>query len=67
MEWISVKDRLPKNESVGFVFDTEKGIRRDVYFSGFNGSWESENTLGYYVDEKNISHWMTFPTPPIVP
>jgi Protein of unknown function (DUF551) len=63
MEWISVKDRLPnKNESIGYVFDG-KEIRHNVYYHGFNGSWESENSLGYYVDE-NITHWMPLPNIP---
>jgi Protein of unknown function (DUF551) len=64
MEWISVKDRLPdKGEEVGYVFDG-KNIRRDVYAPGFNGKWETENSMGWYVTVENITHWMPLPEPP---
>jgi hypothetical protein len=63
MEWISVKDKLPrKNERVGYVFDG-KEIRYNVYYNRFNGIWESENIFGYYVNE-NITHWMRLPNIP---
>ena len=63
-EWISVEDRLPrKNESVGYTFDGKK-IRQDVYYPGYNGSWESEDDMGYCIDEKNITHWIPFPEAP---
>lgn len=65
MQWISVKDRLPnKGESVGYVFDG-KNIRHDVCFPGFNGEWESENSMGWYVTEKNITHWIPYPDIPV--
>ncbi len=64
MEWINVKDRIPGHrERVGYTFDG-KSIRTNVYYPGYNGFWESENSLGYYVDEKNITHWMPLPQPP---
>lgn len=63
-EWIRVKDRLPRKvESVGYVFDG-KDVRSDVYYPGFCGSWESENGIGWYTYEKNITHWMEIPKPP---
>ena len=63
MEWIKCSERLPgKNESVGYTFDG-KDIRNDVYYPGFNGNWESENSIGFYVNEDNITHWM--PLPPV--
>jgi len=62
-EWISVKDRLPeKNEIVGYVFDGT--IRFDVYYPGFCGSFESVNDFGFFVSEKNITHWMPLPELP---
>lgn len=65
-EWISVNDRLPNfGERVGYTYDG-KYIRIDVYYPGFNRSWESENSLGYSIDEKNITHWMPFPKKPIL-
>lgn len=65
-DWISVKDRLPnRNERVGYTFDAKKGIRNDVYFPGYNGSWESENALDFSIDEFNILYWMKFPERPV--
>jgi len=64
MEWIKCSERLPKKgESVGYTFDG-KNIRHDVGYPGFNGAWESENSAGWYVTEKNITHWMPLPEPP---
>jgi len=65
-EWISVKDRLPRlgvGERVGYVYDG-KNIRTDVYFPGYNGRWESENALGFYINENSITHWIPLPKPP---
>jgi hypothetical protein len=63
-KWIKCSDRLPsKNESVGYVFDG-KSIRSDVYYSGFNGSWEKKNSLGFYEDVKGITHWTPYPEIP---
>lgn len=64
MEWIKVEDRLPKyGELVGYTFDG-KNIRRDVYYPGFNKSWESVNSEGFYVSENNITHWIPIPGVP---
>lgn len=63
-KWISVKERLPsEDEVVGYVFDG-KDIRTDVFYPGYNNSWESCNSLDFYVDEKNITHWMPLPKKP---
>lgn len=64
-EWISVKDRLPsKNESVAFTWDGQE-IRTDVSYPGFNGTWECENSIGwYYAPERKITHWMPKPKKP---
>jgi hypothetical protein len=65
MEWIDVKERLPtKGESVGYTWDGKR-IRHDVTYPGYNGSWESENSMGWYIDEKNVTYWMPLPEPPI--
>lgn len=65
MEWISVKDRLPNpGERIGYTFDGSQ-IRHDVYYPGYNGSWESENSLGYFINENNITHWMPLPAKPV--
>ncbi len=64
MEWIKCSDRLPKhNEQVGYVYDGEK-IRRNVHYYGFNGSWETENSLGFYVEVPYVTHWMLYPDKP---
>lgn len=62
-EWINCNDRLPAlNQSVGYTFDGVN-IRTDVYHHGDNGSWEYENSLGYYVSV-NVTHWIPRPKPP---
>ncbi len=64
MNWIKIEDRLPKKgESVGYTYDG-KSIRRDVYYLGFNGTWESENSAGWYITEINITHWLPMPEAP---
>ena len=64
MEWVKCSDRLPtQGESVGYTYDG-KSIRHDVSYPGYNGSWESENSIGFYVDERNITHWMPLPQLP---
>ncbi len=63
-DWIKCSDKLPqKNELVGFSFDG-KTIRKDIYYPGFNGDWESVNSAGWYISEKNVTHWMPLPNPP---
>lgn len=55
MEWISVKDRLPKNGKYlvlsGFTTDYEVGITTSYYE---NGEWG----IG------SLTHWMPLPEPP---
>lgn len=64
MEWISVKDRLPLKECVGYVYDG-KIIRDDVYFERSEHKWEIHHKLDHCIDiTDSITHWMPLPNPP---
>lgn len=51
MEWISVKDRLPKKPMRCLVF--ERG--------GISISYYNE---GFYIGNNYVTHWMPLPEPP---
>lgn len=56
MEWISVKDRLPKKETNVMFFSTKDGI----YI--YNTSYVTWITA---IDRiHGITHWMPLPSPP---
>lgn len=59
-QWISVKDRLPRNYIEVMVFDA---IDRDMFLGaiGSSGEWEIPR---FRTDKLNITHWMPLPEPP---
>lgn len=66
MEWISVKDRMPKIGERVLVYDT---FWRDVYIlclmqnvNDGNIRWYNRDT-GWYVGD-DVTHWMPLPEPP---
>ena len=59
-QWISVKERLPRNYIEVIVFDA---ISRGMFLGaiGSSGEWEIP---GYRTDAFNFTHWMPLPEPP---
>jgi len=64
MEWISVKDRLPREPENYLVYDdiSERIGIREYYSNGFY-SIDSDGEDGLHTD--NITHWQPLPEPPI--
>ena len=59
-QWISVKERLPRNYIEVMVFDA---IDRSIFLGaiGYSGEWEIP---GFRTCRFNITHWMPLPEPP---
>lgn len=59
-QWISVKERLPRNYIEVLVFDA---IDREMFLGaiGSSGEWE---VPGYRTEMFNVTHWMPLPKPP---
>ena len=64
MEWISVKDELPKNEDDVLVHYHPFGWLPEI-FIGFleGGKWISQEGLPFSSQE-SLTHWMPLPEPP---
>lgn len=63
MEWISVKDRLPKHGELVIVFNANKDYLNGIFVSYIerHGNWR-----GPFDDfEDLITHWMPLPEPPM--
>ena len=61
-EWISVKDRLPKNDSgTVFVYGPWGIAECFALARWYNGEW-NELDSGYTLHD--VSHWMPLPEPP---
>ena len=66
MKWISVKDKLPINESDEWkyyhVIDVIVSNGHDVFFTQF----EAGRTIEYWSNFKKggVTHWMPLPNPP---
>ena len=68
MEWISVKDRLPKKDGEYFCYTKLHYI--SVYYYGKIDD-ESDRKCFYFFDSEygdveanNVTHWMELPEPP---
>ncbi len=68
-EWISVKDRLPKNEEYVLVYDKSDG---DINIMEFNITDDKRRRIQkWYFDDpygcpqhENLTYWMPLPEPP---
>jgi hypothetical protein len=63
MSWISVKDKLPKENEHVIVFDNTEGICRGYIRYG---SWQ-HYPIGSYAGDGclfDVTHWMPLPSPP---
>lgn len=77
-EWISVKDRLPKEggkylcyipdgkgyqEILGFAWNLEAVDEFDFYHQNYAGFYGYDSEDGYF-EYSDVSHWMPLPEPP---
>lgn len=63
-QWISVKDKLPKNDDYVLITDSH-GFTVVGYFWPFGSSMYRNKGTWYYGDhEQFVTHWMPLPTPP---
>ena len=71
MEWISVKDRLPKKYEEVFVFPFPSEYAHTATYGKFNNTeiddcWffgEYEQGYGHENYKCNVTHWMSFSLP----
>ena len=59
-EWISVKDRLPENDSCILIYDGDVGIC--IYYKG---KFQDFDENGYPFEKRYVTHWMPLPEPPV--
>lgn len=60
MDWISVKDRLPKDVETYLVYGGNKyGIMLAIYYG--DGEWLTDDLTNI---TRFVTHWMPLPTPP---
>lgn len=69
MEWISVKNKLPKQDSVILCIDRNKRMfvatycrNLAVYVPGYFDTWDSGHCCGNEPDD--VTHWMPLPEMP---
>lgn len=61
MNWISVKERLPKSREWVLISDARDGFVGMAFFMADKGGrWESEM---YSLSADEITHWMPLPDP----
>jgi len=60
MEWISIKDRLPENQSTVLVY--ANGY--DTQYFEDNGFYDFKICYKYDSKTENVTHWMPLPIPP---
>ena len=59
-EWISVKERLPKDFDQALVYDGDEHYPIGICHKGESGIWHSDMAYGM----GTITHWMPLPEPP---
>lgn len=59
-EWISVKERLPKDFDQALVYDGDEHYPIGICHKGESGIWYSDMAYGM----GTITHWMPLPKPP---
>ena len=61
-EWISVKDKLPDDDTIVLVYAPQSGEpARPGYHHGDEWRWETSDCIEY-----DVTHWMPMPEPPEV-
>lgn len=70
MEWISVKDKMPKIASQRYLCYCDGGLVRVGYYWWHDGSrtkagWQMDAPFKSFEDyDYNVTHWMPLPSPP---
>ncbi len=67
MEWISVKDRLPKNKQRILMYCIREFVNDEPIVIGHYQTGDYENFIStcFVEDEmSDITHWMPLPEPP---
>lgn len=62
-KWISVKDRLPKNEQDVLAYLNDGEETRIAPCNYYNGVW-FDSVMNCVVVLQNVTHWMPLPEPP---
>lgn len=61
--WISVKDKLPQDDSDCLIYDATSNITLVGWYDIGDKVWE--DCRGFiYCDEDDITHWQPLPQPP---
>lgn len=61
MDWISVKERLPE-EQTGVLIAVKDC--RSVIAQVWNGRWTDVGESGLDYEQDDVTHWMPLPEPP---
>lgn len=71
MDWISVKDRMPKSIANKVIVCCQNGYVGFAHYEKYNGieEWynlESQKPFSEWVEENEyeVTHWMPLPEPP---
>ncbi len=65
MEWISVKDRLPKIEEEVLAYAGKKPWGPDIHVGNLQEGYDSIYWTYYdYLEWHDVTHWMPLPEPP---
>jgi len=69
MEWISVKDRLPKNGQMCDCWQNNWGRKTDYEYEGegifYNNAYDQMLDVNCEIVNSRVTHWMLLPAPPI--
>ena len=67
MKWISVDDKLPKQDEVVLVFYGKDEVRKEIGidFFGYHLGDRDENDWNLYRFPVEVTHWMPLPKKPI--
>lgn len=59
MNWISVKERMPKDEEKVLIF-----ADGEIHLMTYNANWQDFTGIEDCFEESKIKHWMPLPEPP---